>query len=214
MAKAAADERARLEAQATSLEAQARDIEAVREKRMAEMIKEVSAARRAAMDALSAELAAERQKARQSIEQEILRQRQSLAHGARKQAAQYVGDYLKRLAGPSLEAAVISMFVADLTVADVAWNADPPSSVSREAGPNGLLAAEAATAFPTTEAQRHEVEAVIRERLGQEWKLSWTLDPSVISGIRLHLPGHQLEISLARGLEGFVGTADAAGVSS
>ena len=208
-AKAMAAERLRLEAQTTELADKSREMERLREQKLAELTKELAKVRQDGLDAANAELAAERQKARQALDQEIERKRQAQASGARQQAGQFVSDYLRRLASPAMEAAIIDMFVTDLQTANLPWIEQTHDGQVDADGQDEAttMPVSVTTAFPVASALGQTVETALRAKLGEGLRLQWAQEADVVSGIRVHLPGHLLEFSLARGLEAFAATS-------
>mgnify|MGYP003704143881 CR=1 FL=1 len=110
-------------------------------------------------------------------------------------AAGFVGDYLKRLASPALEAALVELFLADLAAQGPALApalrtpASEPPTVS--------------SAFALPEALQARIRAGLATVLGQDVAPRWALEPDLLAGLSVHLPGHQLETSLRRGVDAF-----------
>lgn len=204
--EALARERARIdEGRAAAEQALAAQIAAERQRRLA---------------ALAQELEAERTKALARAERDAAQRTEQDERALRARAAGFVADYLRRLAGPALETAVIELFLADLAAqAEAARAALGQACAGAVGGRPAALAVEVATAFPVAPALRARVEAALAALVGASadpaappWQVQWRLDPALQAGIRVHLPGHQLEASLARGVDAYAATpaADAA----
>ena len=61
------------------------------------------------------------------------------------------------------------------------------------------------SAFPLPEALRTRIGAGLAAVLGTGVSPRWTEDPALLAGLSVHLPGHQLEASLRRGVDAFHG---------
>lgn len=186
-----AQDRAELEARRAAAETElARDIATVRQKRLAELTREFDAEREKA----AARMAQQRQST-------VAQQERAL----RSRAARFVADYLARLASPALEAAVIELFLGDLaretTAARAALRDD--WSDRGDSPPN----VEVSTAYAPPEPARERVEEQIQALMGVPTQTRWRIDPQLLSGICIHLPGHQLEASLRRGVDAFAAPA-------
>jgi F-type H+-transporting ATPase subunit b len=103
-----------------------------------------------------------------------------------------VGDYLKRLASPALEAALVDLFLADLAARAPPWPraARGPASPHRE------------QRLPCPRRCR-PASVPAWPRAGPGRGPRWTEEPALLAGLSVHLPGHQLETSLRRGVDAF-----------
>ncbi len=195
-AQVMADGRRTLEEKSAQLDASIARFEALHQEKLAQTGQETAALRLKAKEELAIELEAERQKARQSLEMELDRARMTARQEAHRQAGDFVANYLRRLACPALEAAIVDLFVQDFRTVELSWvNSAEPLDAKQPA--------EVVTAFVVPAELKSQVESAVAEKLSTGLKLSWGLDSSVVAGIRLHLPGHQLECSLAQGLDAF-----------
>lgn len=66
----------------------------------------------------------------------------------------------------------------------------------------GILPVTAVTAVPLKPAQLQALEAKLTETTGKRIQLTTRLDPSVLGGVRLELPGKQLDGTLRARLDG------------
>jgi len=187
-----------LQRQADVLAREQTELQAQREAAHAALAQEVAAKRQERLDALQKELEAERIKARARFEQEQARAKQEGARAARERAAAFVASYLTRLAGPALEAAVIELFLADLTAQAV-----PAKQALLAAAAGGRLDLAVSTARDVTPALRQRVQAAIGALAGDTPAFAWTLDAGLIAGIRVQTASYRLEASLAHGLAAF-----------
>lgn len=163
---------------------------------------ELSAQREQRLRALEADMAAEQQKIKAQLEHAHHRDSERQAQALREQASTYVGQYLTRLACPPLEHAIIELFLSDLMQqSDTAQHA-----LRQEHPPGGTI--DVATAFDVPESLRKRVQTQLltlfdHGRPTEHLRFHWTHEPSLAAGICVHLPGHQLEASLRRGVDAF-----------
>ena len=187
-----------LRRQADALARGRADLQAQREAAQAALAQEIAAKRQERLDALQKELEAERIKARARFEQEQARAKQEGARAARERAAAFVASYLTRLAGPALEAAVIELFLDDVT----AQSANAKQALHAAAA-GGRLEVAVTTAFDVAPALRQRVQAAIGVLAGDTPAFAWTREIELIAGIRVQTASYRLEASLARGLAAF-----------
>jgi len=171
-----------------------------------ELVGEVAALRQKRLAELTQELDAEREKTRARIAQQQQFAAAQQERELRERAARFVADYLKRLASPALEAAVVELFLGDL---------DRQTGMARSALRDGWSDrgesppdVEVSTAYPLPEATRGRIEAQIQALMSASTRLQWRVDPQLVAGICIHLPGHELEASLRRGVEAFAAPAE------
>lgn len=197
--------RAALDAMAADLDAQRQALEARRDSAERELAGEMAVQRQKLLAALNRELDAEREKARVRLEQDEARTRQKEDRELRERAADFVAAYLKRLASPSVEAAVIELFLSDLAEqseqARVALRAG--STPHREGGPM----VDVSTAYAPPADLRERVQTQLNALIGQATAMEWRIDRALLAGICVHLPGHSLEASLRRGVDAFAAGA-------
>jgi F-type H+-transporting ATPase subunit b len=154
---------------------------------------------------LTRELLAEREKSNARVEQELASARQRGEGELRQHAAEFVAGYLKRLASASTEASVIELFLADL-----AAQAEPARAALRDGWSErdvDVPAVDVATAYSPAAALRERVESAVAALMGRTARIEWRLEPALLAGICLHIPGHQLEASLRRGVDAFAASA-------
>jgi F-type H+-transporting ATPase subunit b len=154
------------------------------------LAQEIATLRSQRLAALDAELRAERE-AQARLQREARARQEQADRQLQARAAGFVGDYLKRLASPALEAALVELFLADLAARPPAWPraARPASEPPPSAAPS-----------PARGAAGH------RRRPGRGAGQAWpALDrgAGLLAGLSVHLPGHQLETSLRRGVDAF-----------
>lgn len=205
-AQALADQRAAVQASADELKRQMADLAAQRVKAEAALTSDMAALKQKRMQTLQAELQAERDKAKARAEQERARLCDQSEQALRKRTSAFVSGYMKRLATPALEAAIIELFLADL-----ATQSEQARLVLRDGWAQGSGDApiiDLSTAYPLSSDLRQRIEAQISALLGQAAKVEWREDPSLLSGICAHLPGHQLEASLRQGVDAFAQVPD------
>lgn len=186
---------ARTQALATQEAAQAAQREAARQA----LAQEIATLRSQRLAALDAELRAEREKAQARLQREAHARQEQADRQLQARAAGFVGDYLKRLAGPALEAALVDLFLADLAAQAPALSPALTPTPRAPAGEPPTVS----SAFPLPEAQQARIRAGLAAVLGQDVAPRWTLEPDLLAGLSVHLPGHQLETSLRRGVDAF-----------
>ncbi len=203
-----ADQKQAMEAQQCAIDEQARKLEqaqteldARRERAKSDLAAEINAMRQKRLTELTRELDTEREKIRARTARQ---QQDTLAQQdreLRERAAGFVAEYLTRLASPALEAAVVDLFLSDL---------DRQTETARAALRDGWSDrgeqppdVEVSTAYAPPEAMRAHIEAVICSLMGAKARTVWRLDSHLLAGICVHLPGHQLEASLRRGVDVF-----------
>jgi F-type H+-transporting ATPase subunit b len=199
------EEQAALAARTSEIDARSAELEAQREEAQRALEDELRQQRAERVAALDREIDAEREKARARREQDEARARLRDEREHRRRAATHVAGYLHRLASPAVEAAVVELFLSDLAQQSEAARA----ALRRDwARPDVASAVDISTAFAVPPELKERVQARVRELAGEPLALSWRVDPALISGICVHLPGHSLEASLRRGMDAFAGAAD------
>lgn len=198
--------RAALDAAAAELDGQRQALSARRAAAERDLASDMAAQRQKQLIALNRELDGEREKARARLEQEQAKVRQQGDCAQRRRAANFVAGYVRRLASPAIEAAVAELFLADL-----AEQSEQARAVLRDGAwkerHDGAPAIDISTAYAAPAALRERVEAQISALLGQPARTEWRIDPALLAGICVHLPGHQLEASLRRGVDAFAAEA-------
>jgi F-type H+-transporting ATPase subunit b len=199
----ALDERqAGIDAEAASLAQGKAELDARRRAAEAELADEIATLRQNRLAALARELDVEREKAKARLAQQQQFAAAQQEGEFRERAARFVAGYLARLASPAMEAAVVELFLGDL---------GEQSGPAREALRDGWSdrgeappSVEVSTAFPPSEMIRTRVEAQIEALMGASARTRWRIDPQLLAGICIHLPGHLLEASLRRGVDAFL----------
>lgn len=111
------------------------------------------------------------------------------AEQAAARARQFASTLLARLAGPELEARLLTLFMEEL-------QALPDESVQAvRAGQSGV--GHVSSAYALSSAQQQALTEAINLRLGQPVALDFSTASNLLAGIRLTLGGWQLEFSLA-----------------
>lgn len=195
--------RAELAAAQAELAQQHQALQAQRDVAARELADELAAARKKGLAELSRELDAERDKARALIEQERQRASERCGQDMREHAAVFLTGYLQRLASPALEAALVELFLRDLQEqSEQARLALRDGWAERGEGSPTI---EVATGHTPPDALRQRVEAALGELMGEPVapRFAWRVEAGLRAGICVHLPGHQLEASLRRGIDAF-----------
>jgi F-type H+-transporting ATPase subunit b len=193
---------AALDAATAELSLQQQALQVKRDSAERELATDIAAQRQKRLTELTHELAAEREKANARAAQEQARSRQQGERELRQQAGGFVADYLQRLASPSIEAAVVELFLADL--AEQSEQARAALRDGWSGGRDGAPTIDVSTAYAPSAGQRERIEAQVNALMGQPSRTEWRIEPALLAGIRVHLPGHQLEASLRRGVDAFV----------
>lgn len=196
---------AALDARATDLEQQRQALAAQRDAAERDLAAEVASSRQRQLTELGRELDAEREKARARLEQEQTRARQQDERELKRRAASFVAQYLRKLAAPSVEAAVMELFLAEL-----AEQSEGARAVLRDGWTQrreGAPTVDVSTAYAPPQGLRERVETQIGALMGQAARTEWRIDPALLAGICVHLPGHSLEASLRRGVDAFAAEA-------
>lgn len=204
-AQALADERQALDARAADLAQQASALDARREAAEQALQHTIDLERQQRLAALAKEIEAEQQKARARMAEEAQRSQRQGEQALRERAGTFVAHYLQRLATPAVEAAVIELFLQDLaTQTDTARQA-----LQACCAEEGSASMEVCTAFPVPSQTRERVRLQLHALTGDADGAVWRVDPALLAGICVHVPGHQLEASLRRGVEAFATEAQA-----
>lgn len=196
---------AALDARATDLEQQRQALAAQRDAAERDLAAQLASSRQRQLTELGRELDAEREKARARLEQEQTRARQQDERELKRRAASFVAQYLRKLAAPSVEAAVMELFLAEL-----AEQSEGARAVLRDGWTQrreGAPTVDVSTAYAPPQGLRERVETQIGALMGQAARTEWRIDPALLAGICVHLPGHSLEASLRRGVDAFAAEA-------
>jgi F-type H+-transporting ATPase subunit b len=193
---------AALDAAAAELAKQQQALQATRDAAERELANDVAAQRQKRLTELAHELAAEREKANARATQEQARSQQQAERELRQRAGGFVADYLQRLASAPVEAALMELFLADL--AEQSEQARAALRDGWSGGRDGAPTIDVSTAYAPPAPLRERVEAHVSALMGQPSRTEWRIEPALLAGIRVHLPGHQLEASLRRGVDAFV----------
>jgi F-type H+-transporting ATPase subunit b len=196
---------ATLETRAADLQRQQRELQQRRESAEHDLAGEIARAREAQLAKLRREADDERAKAHARLDQELASAREQVSDTARRTASAFVADYLQRLASPELEGAIARLFLADLKEQSQAARLALREGLALHR--DGTVVVDVATAHEAPAPLREQVEAPLRELLDTPVRLTWRIDEALLAGICVHLPAHQLEASLRRGIDAFAATA-------
>ena len=149
------------------------------------------------MEALDRALAAERQRgaARDAHRQETLQRELVTQSGTL--ARQFASALLTRLAGPEIEARLVTIFVEELST--LPEERLEPLRASR----NDHAPAVLSSAYPLSEDQRRQLSDTVEARLGKLVQLEFVEDSELLAGVRMSLGAWQLDLSLAGELSVF-----------
>lgn len=200
-ARALADERSALDQRAAELARQAAALAERRDAAEQALQQSIEVERQQRLAALAKELEGERQKAQARLAEDVQRSQRQGERAMRRRSAAFVAEYLQRLSTPAVEEAVIDLFLKDLAA---------QSDAAREAlrascADDGRADLEVSTAFPASPEVRERIQRQLHELTGNVHATAWRTDPALLAGICVHVPGHQLEASLRRGVEAFAG---------
>ena len=192
---------AALDARVAELDAQRQELAARREAAQQELASDMAAQRQKQLNELGRELDAERIKSRARLDQEQTRAHQQEERELRRRAASFVAQYLRRLAAPAVEAAVVELFLAELSEQsqDARFALRDGWTQRHEVAPT----IDVTTAYTPPADLRERVEQQIGALMGQAARTQWRIDPALLAGICVHLPGYSLEASLRRGVDAF-----------
>lgn len=198
---ALAKRQAGLDARSHRLDERAAELSKRRADAESELDRAIADERKQKLAALSHEIDAEREKAHARIEEEAERARRQGDRELHRRAAGFVAGYLKRLASPAIEAAVVELFLADLAAQPDAAKTALREGWSQRTDSSARI--EVTTAYSLPAPLRDRVQSEVSSAVGEPLAADWRIDPSLIAGISVHLPGHQLEASLRRGVDAF-----------
>lgn len=214
------ERQAKVQTERDALAKQKADLSAAQAQLTAER-EQLASAKTQAQQQLTAELEQERQRRLAQLERELTdsqqqqrarlaaqlgQQQRQQAQVAKNLAVEFVSEYLQRLQGAELEAAIIRLFSQDL--------AQLPEAERQPLRQTSLGQVHIATAYPPSESTRLGVEAAFNQLLEQSPSYHWQQQPELLAGISVALDGHLLEASLARGLNAFVQQKDETGDKS
>lgn len=171
---------------------------------------QLASAKSQAQQQLNAELEQERQRRLAQLEKALAdsqqqqqarltaqldQQQKQQSQQAKSLALEFVSEYLQRLQGAELEAAIIRLFTQDL--------AQLTEDERQPLRQTALSQVQIATAYRANDVIRLGVEAALNQLLEQSPSYHWQQQPELLAGISVALDGHLLETSLARGLNAF-----------
>lgn len=197
--QAVADERKALDARAADLAQQAAAMAARREVAEQALQQSIEAERQQRLAALANEIEAERRRAQARIAEDAQHRQRQDEQALRERAGRFVAQYLQRLAAPPVEHAVIELFLSDLAAQSEAAR----QALQASCAVDGRAAIEVTTAFPALPAMRERVQRQLHALTGDAHATVWRTDAALLAGICVHVPGHQLEASLRRGVDAF-----------
>jgi len=160
------------------------------------LAREIEAERRRRLDGVEQEAEEARARLRAREEQDRLEfqrlgEQQALALGGR-----FVGKLLERVATPDLEQRLIAAMLADLSGL-------PPGDIERVRTALREDGLEIISAFPLSEAARHELIAALSQRLGSLPAPVFRENPDLLAGLRLHAGSWVLAANLRDELKFF-----------
>lgn len=164
--------------------------------------RELQQQRRQALDDLETSLAQAREKAR-VLEDKRWREltdqaeRRGLELGAR-----FAGRLLQRLAGPELEARILSLLEESLSELPEAQR-----ETLRRAARGTEEGVRVETAYAPTPAQREAIEHAVQTLFGAGARCDFRRAPDLIAGLRLSLGDWSIGLNLGDELKGFADTA-------
>jgi F-type H+-transporting ATPase subunit b len=167
---------------ATTREALAHELDAERQRRIAEIEQAV---------------AAERDKARVADERRLAEFRRHAEAQAVAQAARFAGRLLERLSGPELDARLVALALEGLSGLAAQRRAELRAGAA-DAG-NAIEVQSARTLDADT---REVIEAGVRDLLGASATLAYREDPALVAGIRIVMGPWVLRASVQDELQG------------
>lgn len=152
---------------------------------------EMSVERERQLAALRRDLAIEQERntAQETHRQELLKR--ELTAQCNEQARQFTSKLLSKLAGPDLEARLVTLFIDELAV--LSEERIAPLQTSLHDHSHGSIS----SAYPLTEQQRQQIVDAIRSRLKIPEQIEFIEDSSLLAGLRVTLDAWQLDFSLA-----------------
>ena len=176
-----------------------------REKARAGLREEIRAERERLLAEVRRSLDDERMRARAVEEKAQRDQALRVEAAALDQASAFLSRLMARLAGPELEAKLVSVAIEDLAALDGEHRA-----ALRAALRDGRGQGKVATAYALPENVRAALRAALAPLLDGEPELAFAADPALIAGVRITLGPWTLRANLADELKAFtnaVGTA-------
>ena len=200
-------------ADAEALKAEAAQLKSQYEGRLTTWAKEQETARAALNKELAAQQAQGLAAAKKAAEQEQQRLAKTAAkqqaawqrsteRQALRQAAQFAAQLLTRLAGPSLDAKLLDVFLADLAARPKAELTTLRAAAKKAVGHVAVRSARRLTA-----AQQQALTATLSKVLGLPCTAAYTTDKALLAGLRVTVDGWVLQADLAGELAFFAAGA-------
>jgi F-type H+-transporting ATPase subunit b len=164
-----------------------------------ELEQEIAAEREARLQALNADLEREREKARVVNERRLEETRAQTEQALAQQATRFLSRLLARVAGPELEAQLITMVLEDIPNLG-------PEARERLSAANGNV--RVTSAYPLSEETRQALRRALAEATGDQQR-QWRFreDAELMAGIRMDGGGWALEGNLRDELRFFAEAA-------
>jgi len=169
-----------------------------REKARAALREEVAAERTRMLTALHEEVDRERARAVAIIDKQKQAEVARAEGVALEQSTRFLSRLLERLATPALESRLVEVTIQDL--ADL--GADGSAAV-RNAHGEGARTAAVSTAFLLPAEQRSALQSALESLLGTPLECEFSVDPTLIAGVRVTLGPWSLRANLGDELKAF-----------
>lgn len=159
---------------------------------------EIAESRATRLRELEAELAREREKAKARLDREEQAAQRRRAAEASALGARFASRLLQRLAGPALEARLLTVLIEDLATLDEANRERIAEATSAADGRITVT-----TAQPIDTAQRERLSASIEAVAGRTVSCEYATDPALMAGPSIRIGAYRLEANIARELQAF-----------
>lgn len=181
----------------TEYEGRERDWERERAHLRQELEHQLDALRAKRMGVLAQELETERKRDEAARRRDREVEQRELEIRALQQADTFVARLLERFAGPALDAHIIDMLLADLEALTGTHRDTLSAALS------GATNVNICTARPLESSVQQRIEAVLAALASGPVKTVYTLDPSLLAGMRLRAGAWELAADLAGELTAF-----------
>jgi len=171
--------------------------------RMNEVAARAKAERVRLLEALVQESDELRGKLQSTVKKEQLVLKQALSQRAREEVFAIARKTLTDLAGTSLEARMVELFIERLGELNDKSRAELKSAFSASTQP-----LQVQTAFPLQEDQRARIELAVKEVLGEQKQIQFTTNAELIGGIEMSTNGQVIAWSIADYLSSLAESVD------
>jgi len=199
-ARATADEASALKDQYTG---RLREMEAERRKAREDLARDIDAERARRLADLTATLEHEKKKARVADERRQAEQQRALEQKALQQGATFSSRLLAQAAGPELESRLLQMLVDELASLTEAQRTQLREQWGEQAG-----VIDVASAFDLSAAQRAQLTSSLHA-LVDAAEPRFRRDPALIAGLRIEIGAWVLAMNVRDELKGFAELASA-----